>query len=48
MARAVTAKRTRRSLQAILVQIERVRKLCDRIENAVWDAVGAPKKRRPH
>lgn len=39
-------KSTNRALQKILTQVERVRVLCDRIESEVWDAVGAPKKRK--
>ena len=40
-------RRTNRELQRILAQVERVRRLCDQIESAVWTAVGAPKRKRP-
>jgi len=40
-------KRTNRELQRILAQVERVRRLCDQIESAVWTAVGAPRPKRP-
>lgn len=41
-------KRTNRELQRILAQVERIRVMCDRIESAVWTAIGAPKKRKTH
>lgn len=44
-ATGTTRSRDRR-LAAVLTNVERIRRLCDRVEEAIWDAIGAPRPRR--
>ena len=38
---------SKRPLLRILGQIEKIRALCDKVENAIWDSVGAPRPKKP-